>query len=65
MQGLDWPHLRVISSTGEASAPDDSHWLMAHTRYRAPIIEYCGGGLNRKNKHSVCNKTVAQVHTQV
>lgn len=42
-QGLNWPSLRVISSTGEASNPDDSHWLMALTRYLAPIIEYCGG----------------------
>ena len=27
---------------GEASSPDDYHWLMARSRYR-PIIEYCGG----------------------
>ncbi|KAF5838049.1 hypothetical protein DUNSADRAFT_3483 [Dunaliella salina] len=39
MKGLDWPQLKVISSTGEASSPDDSHWLMALMRYRVPIID--------------------------
>lgn len=34
--------LRCISSTGEASAPEDYHWLMALAGY-CPIIEYCGG----------------------
>lgn len=43
MQGLAWPELRCISSTGEASSPADYAWLYALTRYRAPIIEYCGG----------------------
>lgn len=44
MAGLAWEdHLRCYSSTGEASSPDDCQWLMAHTRYRCPILEYCGG----------------------
>ncbi len=43
MQGLRWPSLKLLSSTGEASAPDDYHWLMALASYRAPVIEYCGG----------------------
>ncbi|KAJ9530713.1 hypothetical protein QJQ45_014884, partial [Haematococcus lacustris] len=43
MQGLEWPLLRCISSTGEASSPEDYHWLYALTRYTAPVVEYCGG----------------------
>lgn len=43
MQGLDWSWLRCFSSTGEASAPDDTLWLSARGGYK-PIIEYCGGG---------------------
>ena len=43
VQGLEWPRLRAISSTGEASAPEDYLWLYAATRYRVPVIEYCGG----------------------
>ncbi len=35
--------VRVFSSTGEASNPYDYLWLMSRTRYRAPVIEYCGG----------------------
>lgn len=42
MQGLHWDRLRCFSSTGEASAPEDYHWLMALGGYR-PVIEYCGG----------------------
>ena len=44
--GLDWSAIRVFSSTGEASDPDDYAWLMnlggpaGETR---PVIEYCGG----------------------
>jgi acetyl-CoA synthetase len=40
---LDWQHVRVLSSTGEPSNPEDYLWLMSRTRYRAPVIEYCGG----------------------
>ena len=37
----DWPALRVISSTGEASNVEDYRWLMETTG--VPVIEYCGG----------------------
>lgn len=40
--GLDWSHVRLFSSTGEASNYDDYFWLMAQANY-SPIIEYCGG----------------------
>ncbi|CAI5979754.1 unnamed protein product [Closterium sp. NIES-64] len=39
----DWSHIRLFSSTGEASLPSDYLWLMARARYQAPILEYCGG----------------------
>ena len=38
-----WPHVRLFSSTGEASSPEDYLWLMSRTDYRAPVIEYLGG----------------------
>ena len=38
----DWRSVRVISSTGEASNPDDYRWLIA-TAGHVPVIEYCGG----------------------
>lgn len=41
LDGLDWSGVRVLSSTGEASRPDDYAWLME--RVGAPVIEYCGG----------------------
>ncbi len=31
-----------MSSTGEASAPEDYHWLVARAGYK-PVMEYCGG----------------------
>ncbi len=40
---VDWPEVRVFSSTGEPSNRRDSLWLMSLAGYRAPIIEYCGG----------------------
>lgn len=43
LQGLDLSCIRAWSSTGEASAPDDVHWLMALVRGYRPVIEYCGG----------------------
>ncbi|KAK9802017.1 hypothetical protein WJX73_001758 [Symbiochloris irregularis] len=42
MQGLDWGAVRRFASTGEASAPDDSHWLSARGGYK-PVIETIGG----------------------
>ncbi len=39
----DWKGIRVFSSTGEPSNRVDTLWLMSQTRYRAPMIEYCGG----------------------
>ncbi|MBI4161080.1 MAG: AMP-binding protein, partial [Acidobacteria bacterium] len=42
VEGLDWSRIRLFSSTGEASNPEDMLWLMARARYR-PVIEYCGG----------------------
>jgi len=38
----DWTAVRVISSTGEASNPDDYRWLI-DTAGGVPVIEYCGG----------------------
>jgi acetyl-CoA synthetase len=35
--------LRAFSSTGEPSQREDMLWLMSLERYRAPIVEYCGG----------------------
>jgi acetyl-CoA synthetase len=40
--GLDWSCIKVFSSTGEPSSPDDYLYLMSLARYR-PVIEYCGG----------------------
>ncbi len=42
MSGLDWSCLRCFTSTGEASSPEDSLWLMGRARYK-PVIEYIGG----------------------
>ena len=42
VQGLDWGRIRCFSSTGEASSPEDSHWLSALAGYK-PVIEYIGG----------------------
>ncbi|MCZ7532002.1 MAG: AMP-binding protein [Acidimicrobiia bacterium] len=38
----DWSSVRVLSSTGEASNPDDYSWLM-QTAGQIPVVEYCGG----------------------
>jgi acetyl-CoA synthetase len=40
--GVDWNHIRVFSSTGEPSNPDDYLYLTSLAGYR-PVIEYCGG----------------------
>jgi acetyl-CoA synthetase len=44
--GLDWSAIRLFSSTGEASDPDDYAYLMqlgGPPGEIRPIIEYCGG----------------------
>ena len=43
MEGLDWSKLKVFSSTGECSNPEDMAYLMGLAHNKAPIIEYCGG----------------------
>ncbi len=42
LDGADWSSVRVMSSSGEASVPEDDAWLM-ETAGGVPIIEYCGG----------------------
>ena len=41
--GIDWPAIRVFSSTGEPASRTDYLWLMSRAGYRAPVIEYLGG----------------------
>jgi acetyl-CoA synthetase len=43
VDGADWSRIRAFSSTGEPSQREDALWLMSRARYRAPILEYCGG----------------------
>lgn len=38
VQGLDWQCVRCFASTGEASSPEDSLWLMSQAGYK-PVIE--------------------------
>ena len=40
---IDWPFVRVFSSTGEPASRSDYLWLMNRAGYRAPVIEYLGG----------------------
>ncbi len=42
MQGLDFSHIQLFTSTGERSNIEDMLYLMYLANYR-PIIEYCGG----------------------
>ena len=42
MEKLDWSEIKVFSSTGESSHPEDMLYLMSLANYK-PIIEYCGG----------------------
>jgi acetyl-CoA synthetase len=42
MKGLDWSAIKVFSSTGECSSPQDMLFLMSLAGYK-PIVEYCGG----------------------
>ncbi len=42
MENLDWQAIKVFSSTGECSNPDDMLYLMSLAGGK-PVIEYCGG----------------------
>lgn len=42
MIGLDWSSIKLATSTGECSNPEDMFYLMYLIGYQ-PIIEYCGG----------------------
>ena len=42
-EGIDWPSVRLFSSTGEPASRTDYLWLMSRAGYRAPVIEYLGG----------------------
>lgn len=42
METYDWSHIRMFSSTGECSNPNDMSYLMELAGHK-PIIEYCGG----------------------
>ena len=42
LENADWSRIRLFSSTGECSNPDDTRWLMDRAGGR-PMIEYCGG----------------------
>ncbi|MCP4171771.1 MAG: AMP-binding protein [Fuerstiella sp.] len=42
LDAIDWSAIRLFSSTGECSNPDDMRWLSEVAGGR-PIIEYCGG----------------------
>jgi acetyl-CoA synthetase len=42
MENLNWENIKVFSSTGECSNPEDMLYLMSLANYK-PIIEYCGG----------------------
>jgi acetyl-CoA synthetase len=42
MENLNWQTIKVFTSTGECSNPEDMLYLMSLGHYK-PIIEYCGG----------------------
>lgn len=42
LDSLDWGAIKLFSSTGECSNPDDMAWL-SKVAQNKPIIEYCGG----------------------
>lgn len=42
MEGLDWSHIKVFSSSGECSNAVDMQYLM-NLAGNKPVIEYCGG----------------------
>lgn len=39
---FDWTGIKLFSSTGECSRPNDAFYLMSRAGYK-PMIEYCGG----------------------
>lgn len=43
IEGKDWGSVRRFSSSGEASNPEDYHWLSSRVKGYAPVIEYIGG----------------------
>jgi acetyl-CoA synthetase len=42
LDGAGWSEVRLLSSSGEASVPEDYAWLM-QIAGGLPVIEYCGG----------------------
>jgi len=42
MENLNWERIKLFSSTGECSNPEDMFYLMWLASFK-PIIEYCGG----------------------
>ncbi len=42
MENLNWQHIKLFTSTGECSNPDDMLYLMSLAGNK-PVIEYCGG----------------------
>lgn len=43
IENYDWRTIKCFSSTGECSHPDEIFYIMNMTRFKAPVIEYCGG----------------------
>lgn len=39
MARLDWSSVKCFSSTGEASSPEDHHWLASRVKGYRPVIE--------------------------
>lgn len=42
LSNLDLSNIKLFTSTGESSSPDDMFYLMASAKYK-PVMEYCGG----------------------
>ncbi|WP_119328839.1 AMP-binding protein [Cysteiniphilum halobium] len=42
LEQVNWQHIKLFASTGEASNVEDMFYLSLHAHYK-PIIEYCGG----------------------
>ncbi|WP_162902363.1 AMP-binding protein [Facilibium subflavum] len=42
IDNINWQHIDLFASTGEASNPQDMLWLSSQAGYK-PVIEYCGG----------------------
>jgi acetyl-CoA synthetase len=42
MENLDWTQIKLFTSTGECSNPNDMRYLMSLAGNK-PVIEYCGG----------------------